>query len=194
MHRPTALAITIAAVSGVSGLTVSPALASHGHAPGMNISFASGPDSSAHWLRRQQAVLFQVGAGIGDRTQFAEIVLHHFPATAPAQPPSFTVTGPGMPYLEIGLSGGGYLTGTAGGAWAAYGARGAVLASGATYPAALAAEQASSTATLTVDRVILADQQVPLGAAYTDTITSLQYNGVSLVPRGHRQAHARQRA
>jgi hypothetical protein len=160
----------------------------------MNISFASGPHSSAHWLRKQQAVQLSVGADTGSGTsspEFAEIVVHHFPATAPAQEPAFTVTGPGLPYLQIGFTSGGYLRRAAGDgstAWTAYDSTNTALAPGTDYAAALATEQGNGPA-LTVDQVILADAQVPQGAAFTDTITSLQYNGVTLVPRTHRHAH-----
>jgi hypothetical protein len=208
MRKLTALAIAIIAAVGGSSATMGPALASvgpathagahAGHSPRMNISFASGPGSSAHWLPKQQAVLFRVGAdtggGSGPSPEFAELVVHHFPAAAPAQEPTFTVTGPGSPYLEIGFSGGGYLQRTAGNgstAWTAYDSANNVLAAATDYATALAAEQATSSGG-TVDKVILIDTQVAQGAAFTDTITSLEYNGVSLVPRsrphgsGHR--------
>jgi hypothetical protein len=206
VRKLTALAIaTIAAVGG-STATVGPALAGAGpaahagarasHGPRMNISFASGPGSSAHWLPRQQAVQFRVGAdtggGSGPSPEFAEIVVHHFPATAPAQEPSFTVTGPGSPYLEIGFAGGGHLQRAAGDgstAWTAYDSANNVLAAATDYATALAAEQATGSA-LTVDQVILIDAQVAQGAAFTDTITSLEYNGVSLVPRSHHHGSA----
>lgn len=201
MRKLTALAIaTIAAISG-SSATMGPALAGagpaahtraqHGHGPRMNISFASGPGSSAHWLPKQQAVQFRVGAdtggGSGPSPEFAELVVHHFPAAAPAQEPTFTVTGPGSPQLEIRFSGGGYLlrtTGAGSTAWTAYDGANNVLAAATDYATALAAEQATSSGG-TVDEVILIDAQVAQGAAFTDTITSLEYNGVSLVPRGH---------
>jgi hypothetical protein len=200
MHKFTALAATIIAVIGVSGLAAGPALASgspashgKGHGPSMNISFASGPDSSARWLPKQQAVQFRVGADTGGGTgtqslEFAEIVVHHFPAAAPAQEPSFAVAGPGSPYLEIGFSGGGYLQRAAGDgstAWAAYNSTGAALVSSTDYATALAAEQGTGPA-LTVTKVTLTDAQVAQGAAFTDTITALQYSGLSLVPRSHR--------
>jgi hypothetical protein len=160
----------------------------------MTISFASGRRSSAHWLPKQQAVRLRVGAGTGDTPppEHADIVVHHFPATPPAQAPTFAVTGPGSPYLEIGFTGGGYLQGTAAGAWTAYDATGTALVSATDFATALAAEQGSGPA-LVVNRTRLIDAQVPQGAAYTDVITALQYNGLSLVPRAH-HGHASRRA
>jgi hypothetical protein len=203
VRKLTALAITVIAAAGTTGLAISPALAGGGsaghpnsrgsHGPGMNISFASGPDSSAHWLPRQQAVKFAVGADTGAGTQspeFAEIVVHHFPATPAAQEPAFTVTGTGSPYLQVGFTTGGYLQRAAGDgstAWTAYASPTTILVSATDYATALAAEQGSGPA-LTVDQVVLLDAQAPGGAAFTDTIPSLQYNGVTLVPRTHRHA------
>lgn len=204
MRKFTALAITIIAAAGATGLAISPALATGaiaGHAnsrgshdPRMNISFASGPNSSAHWLPRQQAVQLTVGYDTGAGTQspeFAKIVAHHFPASPPAQEPSFTVTGPGSPYLQMGFTTGGYLQRAAGDgstAWTAYDSASTTLTSATDYATALAAEQGTGPA-LTVDQVILLDAQMPGGAAFTDTIPALQYNGVTLVPRSHRHAH-----
>jgi hypothetical protein len=198
MHKFTAVAVTVTVTASTLGLAVSPVLArgSHGHGrsghgPAMNISFASGPGSSAHWLPRQQAVLFSVGADTGGPTEFAQIVVHHFPAAPPTAEPTFAVTGPGSPVLQIAFAGGGYLQCTGGGgstAWTAYDPTGTALASATDYLSALAAEQGSS-GNLTVDAVTLTDTQVPQGLAYTDTITGLLYNNTSLVPRGHRQGH-----
>jgi hypothetical protein len=195
VRRVTALTVTILASAGLSGLAAAPAFAataaSHAAHPGharMNISFASGQNSSAHWVHRQQAVLFNVGADTGGSTattspEFAEIVVHHFPDASAAQAPTFTVTGPGSPYLEIDFSNGGYLRDTSTG-WSAYDSTGAVLASATDYASALTAEQGSGPA-LTVDGVALVDAQAAGGPAYIDTITALQYTGVTLVPRSH---------
>ncbi len=199
MHKFTALAITVIAAAGISGLAAGPALAGGGpagHGPRMNISFAGGPNSSAHWLPRQHAVQLSVGADTGGGSgapspEYAEIVVHHFPAAVPALEPSFTVTGPGSPYLEIEFSGGGYLQRAAGDgstAWTAYDSAATALASATDYATALAAEQAIGSA-LTVTQITLIDAQVAQGAAFIDTIPALQYNGVSLVPRSHRHGH-----
>lgn len=188
MHKLTVLAIAVAVTVGSLGVAASPALASHGPRHMMTISFAAGTDSSAHWVRMKQAVRFRVGPGIRGPAQFAEIVVHHFPAVAPAAEPAFAATGSGSPVLLIGFRGGGYLTCTTGDgstAWTAYDPTGTVLVSATNYPFALAAEQGAST-DLTVNLVSVTDTQVRLGAAFTDTITALQYNGTSLVPHGHR--------
>jgi hypothetical protein len=199
------LAVAVTAAVCTSALAIGPALASshpashghgrgHGHGPrhgpSMNISFASGPNSNAHWLPRQRAVEFRVGADTGGTPppEYAEIVVHHFPAAPPALAPSFAVTGPGTPYLDIGFTNGGHLQGTAGDAstaWSAYDSTATALVTGTDYATALAAEQGTGPA-LVVNRVTLIDAQAPQGAAYTDVITALQYNGVSLVPRGHK--------
>jgi hypothetical protein len=244
MRTFTSRAVVAAVAVAIPVLAVSPALAAGSvpasghtkHRP-MTISFASGLDSSAHWVSKQRAVLFSVGAGSsgGDTAtssgrgtatssgrgtatsggrgtatsgggstaasggrgtatpEFAEIVVHHAPAAPPATEPGFTVSGTGAPVLDIGFADGGYLqcaTGGGGTAWTAYDAAGAVLVSGTSYAAALAAEQGTGPS-LTVRGVILRDAQVPQGAAYTDTVTALQYNGVSLVPRTHHHGGTR---
>jgi len=187
VHKLTALAVVAAVTAGSLALAASPALASHGPKHMMTVSFAAGTDSSAHWVRRKQAVRFRVGPGLRGPTQFAEIVVHHFPAVAPAAEPAFAATGSGLPVLLIGFKDGGYLAGTTGDgstAWTAYDPTGTVLVSATNYSSALAAEQGTST-DLTVNLVSVTDTQVWLGAAFTDTITALQYNGTSLVPHGH---------
>jgi hypothetical protein len=199
MHKFTAAAMTVTVTASALGLAASQALASSpashghnrsGHGPAMNISFTSGPGSSAHWLPRQQAVLFRVGADTGGPTQFAQIVVHHFPAAPSTAEPTFAVTGPGSPVLQIGFAGGGYLQCTGGGSTActAYDPTGTALGPATDYVSALAAEQGSS-ASLTVDAVTLTDTQMPQGPAYADTITALLYNTTSLIPRGHKQGH-----
>jgi hypothetical protein len=193
MHRVTVLAIAVAVTAGTPGLAASPALASHTASQvsrhRMTISFAAGPASSAHWVRRKRAIRLRVGAQLRGPTEFAEIVIHHFPRVAPATGPAFAATGSGAPVLLISFSSGGYLTRTAGDgstAWTAYGPAGTVLVSAASYPSALAAEQGASS-DLTVGMVTVSDSQVRLGPPLTDTITSLQYDGTRLVP--HRQHH-----
>jgi len=120
-------------------------------------------------------------------------VVHHFPAAPPATEPTFASSGPGAPVLGVGFAGGGYLqraTGDGSTAWAAYDGTNTALAVGTDYATALAAEQGSGPA-LTVTTVTLLDAQVSSGAAYTDTVTALQYNGSSLVPRAHHHGGSR---
>jgi hypothetical protein len=192
MRRFMIVAASVLAVLGVPVAGIALASPAHGsatakHDPRMNISFMSGPGSSAHWTPRQQAVLLTVGADTGGAPEFAAIVVHHFPAAAPAQEPSFTVVGPGSPVLKITFAGGGFVEETAGGgsaAWTAFDSSGNPIVSGTDYQTALAAEQVGDSRPDVVE-VELIDSQVTGGAAYTDTITALQYNGVTLVPRDH---------
>jgi hypothetical protein len=197
MHKFRVPASALAVTAVTLGLAASPALASHTpsgvprHA--MTISFAAGLNSSAHWVRRHRAVLLRVGTQLRGPTEFAEIVVHHFPEVAPATEPTFAATGPRSPFLLIGFSGGGYLTRTTGDgstAWTAYDPTGTILVSATSYPSALAAEQGASS-DLTVDMVTVTATQVTLGPAFTETITALQYNGASLVPHAHHQSHHR---
>lgn len=198
MRKFAVLATAVAATAGTLGLATSPALASHtaSQVPRhtMTISFAAGLKSSAHWVRRQQAVLLRVGTYTRGPTEFAEIVVHHFPRAAPAAEPTFAATGSGSPFLLIGFNGGGYLARTTGDgstAWSAYGPTGTVLVSATSYPSALAAEQGASNE-LTVDMVTVTDTRVrALGPTLTDTITALRYNGASLVPHARDRSHHR---
>jgi hypothetical protein len=195
MHRVTVLAIAAAVTVGTAGLAASRAQASQTASqvpqpqPAMTISFAAGPTSSAHWMRRHRAVRLRVGTHLRGPAEFAEIVVHHFPHVAPATEPAFAATGSGAPVLLIGFSKGGYLTRTAGDgstAWTAYTPTGTVLVSGANYPSALAAEQVAI-GDLAVNMVTVVDSEVTVATPLTDTITALQYDGARLVPR--RQHH-----
>jgi hypothetical protein len=193
MHRVAVLAIAVAVTAGPPGPVLAsrapgPVLASRaaGRAPRhwMTISFAAGPGSSAHWVRRRRAIRLRVGAQLRGPTEFAEVVVHHFRHVAPASGPAFAATGPGAPVLLIGFSSGAYLTRTAGHgrtAWTAYGPAGTVLVSAGSYRSALAAEQGAGSG-LTVNMVTVSDSQVTLGPPLTDTITALRYDGAPLVP------------
>jgi hypothetical protein len=190
----------------------------HGkHSPPMNLSFAGGDDNttgqegSAHWSQRKTAVQLKVeiaddstsgddsgddssgGDVSGDATSapaaaFAQVVIHHVPATPPAEPTMTVVpkAGDGAPYLEIDFAGGGFLVGVpAGGTmtWTPFDSTGSPLGPGTDYAGALAAEGPSPAVT----GVSVFDSS-PSGGTFTDTITSLQYNGVNLLPgtnRGH---------
>lgn len=218
MRKFTTLAVTALMALGVSGLAVSPALASNSghskHSPPMNISFkgsgddTSGLEGSAHWIHRRTAVQLAVtqvssddspgessagssaaGATTDSALPFAEIVLHHFPANAPAEP-VLTVSADGSPYLEMDFSGGGFLRGvleTDGTmTWTPYDSTG-TPGPGTDYSDALAAEGSNPT----VERVFVYDTPVSVDGTFTDTVTALQYNGVNLVPasnRGHRHS------
>lgn len=189
----------------------------HGkHSPPMNLSFAGGEDDttgqegSAHWSQRKTAVQLKVeipadstpeessddssGDDVsGDvtsapATAFAQVVIHHVPATPPAEP-TMTVAskaGDGAPYLEIDFAGGGFLVGVpAGGTmmWTPFDSTGSPLGPGTGYAGALAAEGPSPAVT----GASVFDNS-PSSGTFTDTITSLQYDGVNLVPganRGH---------
>jgi hypothetical protein len=215
MRKFTTLAVTALMALGISGLAVSPALASSsghgGHSPPMNISFkgsgddTSGLEGSAHWIHRRTAVQLAVtlvssddssgGSPAADATTatgsaplFAEIVIHHVPADAPAagKDPVLTVSGDGSPYLEMDFSGGGFLRGvmeTDGTmTWTPYDSTG-TLGPGTDYSAALAAEGANPT----VERVFVYDAPASADGTFTDTVTAVQYNGVNLVPASNRR-------
>jgi hypothetical protein len=193
MRKFVIVAASVLAVLGLPAAGIALASPASGlgtakHHPPMNISFRSGPDSSAHWTPRQQAVLLSVGADSGS---FADIIVHHFPAAAPSQEPSFTVVGPGSPVLVIGFASGGFVEETAGGgsgAWTAFDSTGTPIVSGTDYQSALTAEQVNGSLPA-VTRVRIIDSQTPGGSAFTDTITAFQYNGVTLVPRQHHHGH-----
>src|SRR5579859_3252254 len=122
MRKLVIVAASVLAMFALPAASIALASPASGHRtakphPPMNISFMSGPDSAAHWTPRQQAVLLRVGADSGS---FAEIVVHHFPAAAPSQEPSFTNVGPGSPVLVISFAGGGFVEEAAGGGSSAW--------------------------------------------------------------------------